>query len=229
MNPRCMIATLLLILIPMPAPAADVYGGTRKAIDLGEYQGFVLEPPKPGPEGSRPWVWYAPVLGTNPSPNTGWMLRQLIDSGFYVAGVNVGESQGNPAGRKGYSKFYDRVVKEFKLEPKARLLGQSRGGLMVYNWAVENSDKVQCIAGIYAVCDLRSYPKLPNAAKAYGMALAEMEKALPQHNPVDRLEPLAKAKIPILLVHGDADKAVPLETNSQALHDRYRCSAGRSS
>jgi dipeptidyl aminopeptidase/acylaminoacyl peptidase len=226
MNSRLMIALLLSILVPTRSPAADVFGGTRKAVDLGEYQGFVLEPPKPGPEGSRPWVWYAPVLGTNPSPNTAWMFRQLIDSGFYIVGVNVGESQGNPAGRKGYSLFYNQVVREFKLEPKARMLGQSRGGLMVYNWAAENPDKVQCIAGIYPACDLRSYPKLPNAAKAYGLSLAEMEESLPQHNPIDRLEPLARAKIPILHVHGDADRAVPIDKNSQALHDRYRALGG---
>ncbi len=43
-----------------------MYGGKQRAVDLGEYKGFVLEPPKPGPEGTRPWVWYAPVLGNNP-------------------------------------------------------------------------------------------------------------------------------------------------------------------
>lgn len=210
-----------LLLLPGIASGQDVYGGKRKAIDLGEYKGFVLEPPKPGPEGRRPWIWYAPALGNNPGKQTEWMFRQLFDAGFYVVGVNVGESMGNPAGRKGFSQFYDHVVREFKLEPKARLLAQSRGGLMLYNWAAENPDKVQCIAGIYPVCDLRSYPKLPRAAEAYGMTVAELEKALPQHNPVDRLEPLAKAKIPILHVHGDVDKLVPLDKNSQALCDRY--------
>lgn len=53
------------------------------------------------------------------------------------------------------------------------------------------------------------------------MTVAELEKALPQHNPIDRLEPLAKARVPILHIHGDADKLVPLDKNSQVLHDRY--------
>lgn len=227
MKPYQSIAILLALLSSAPAPAQEIYGGKRHAVDLGEFKGFVLEPSKPGEAGKRPWIWYAPVLGNNPGKQTEWMFRQLFDAGFYVAGVNVGESMGNPAGRKGYSKFYDRIVREFNLEPKARLLAQSRGGLMLYNWAAENPEKVRCIAGIYPVCDLRSYPRLPRAAEAYGMSEAELEKVLPLHNPIDRLEPLAKSRIPILHVHGDVDKLVPLEKNSQVVQDRYRALGGQ--
>ena len=76
----------------------------------------------------------------------------------------MGESYGSPAGRKTFSEFHAHVVREHKLETKARLLAQSRGGLMLYNWAAENPEKVRCIAGIYPVCDLRSYPGLSKAA-----------------------------------------------------------------
>jgi pimeloyl-ACP methyl ester carboxylesterase len=154
------------------------------------------------------------------------VLRKLLDRGFYVCGVDVGESYGSPAGRKLYSEFHQHVVGVYKLEPKARLLAQSRGGLMLYNWAVENPDRVQCIVGIYPVCDLRSYPGLQNAAAAYGMTPAELEKQLKQHNPIDRLEPLAKARVPILHIHGDADMVVPLGKNSQVVLDRYTALGG---
>ena len=40
---------------------------------------------------------------------------------------------------------------------------------MLYNWAVENLEAVACIAGIYSVCDLRSYPGLDKACRAYGL------------------------------------------------------------
>lgn len=226
MNSPSLFALVVLVALTPLARGQDVYGGKRHGIELGELKGFVLVPPNPGPAGARPWIWYAPVLGTNPSPNVEWMLRQLIADGFYVAGVNVGESMGNPAGRKGYSQFYEHIVQEFKLEPKTRFIAQSRGGLMAYNWAVENPDKVRCIAGIYAVGDLRSYPKVPKAAEAYGLSMEEMEKVLRQHNPVDRLEPLAKAQVPILHIHGNADKLVPLEMNSQVIHDRYKALGG---
>ena len=102
------------------------------------------------------------------------------------------------------------------------LLPQSRGGLMLYNWAVENPSRVACIAGIYTVCDLRSYPGLERACGAYNMSAAELQAHLGEHNPIDRLGPLAKAAVPILHVHGDADTVVPLEKNSGELQRRYR-------
>jgi predicted esterase len=49
-----------------------------------------------------------------------------------------------------------------------------------------------------------------------------LRKALAEHNPIERLEPLAKAKIPILHLHGNADTLVPLERNSAELARRYR-------
>lgn len=96
MNSRTIIVLSLLLLLPAKGTGQDVYGGQRRAIDLGAYKGFILEPPKPGPEGTRPWVWYAPVLGNNPGKQTAWMLRQLFEAGFFVAGVNVGESITGP-------------------------------------------------------------------------------------------------------------------------------------
>jgi len=55
---------------------------------------------------------------------------------------------------------------------------------------------------------------------------AELDAQLAKHNPVERLAPIAKAKIPILHIHGDSDKVVPIEKNSQAIRDRYRALGG---
>jgi pimeloyl-ACP methyl ester carboxylesterase len=214
------ILGLSCVLVAARGIAADEqFGAQRTTIDIGKHKGFILQPARPAKE--RPWIWYAPTIGSHPNQGNEWVLRKLLDAGFYVCGINVGESYGSPAGRKVYSDFFQHVVREYKLEHKARLLAQSRGGLMLYNWAAENPDKVRCIVGIYPVCDLRSYPGLTNAAGAYGMTPAELEKQLSQHNPIDRLEPLAKVKVPILHIHGDADTVVPLEKNSQVMMDRY--------
>jgi dipeptidyl aminopeptidase/acylaminoacyl peptidase len=221
------LAICVSLLRPSHAAAVDVFGGTFHAVQAGDTQGFVIAPKNPGPEGTRPWIWYAPILGNGPSKNIEWMSRQLIERGFYLVGCNVGESMGNPAGRKGYSQFYDAIVAEYKLDSKACLLAQSRGGLMLYNWAAENADKVRSITGIYTVCDLRSYPRLERAAQAYGTTPAELEKHLAEHNPIDRLEPLAKAGIPILHIHGDVDKLVPLENNSVEVRARYQKLGGK--
>ena len=204
----------------------EQYGVKRISIDIGKRKGFLLVPNKQAKDGSRPWVWYAPTIGSHPNKSNEWVLKQLLDRGFYVGGVNVGESYGSPAGRKAFSSFHQHVVRQYKLDRKAGLLAQSRGGLMLYNWATENPDKVRCIVGIYPVCDLRSYPGLKRAALAYGMTAEELEKQLAEHNPIERLKPLAKAGIPILHIHGNADRVVPLEKNSQVVHDRYHALGG---
>lgn len=210
-----------------PGKADEHYGARRTVIEIGKFKGFVLEPAKPSAKEACPWAWYAPTIGGYPNQSNEWVLRKLLDRGFFVCGIDVGESYGSPAGSKTYTDFYRHVVREYKLEAKARLIAQSRGGLMMYNWAAQNPEKVQCIVGIYPVCDLRSYPGLKKAAPAYGLTAEELEKQLADHNPTERLKPLAKAGVPILHIHGDADSLVPLKPNSQEIADRYAALGGK--
>jgi len=171
-----------------------------------------------------PWVLYAPTFGTG-LPNErdeGWMISHFLEHGIAIAGVDVGESYGSPKGRDIYSALHAQLVESTpKFSSKACLLARSRGGLMLYSWAADNPDKVACIAGIYPVCDLRSYPGLANASGAFGLTEKELAEQLGKHNPVQRLAGLAEAKIPILHIHGDVDSTVPLESNSAAVAKQY--------
>ena len=97
---------------------------------------------------------------------------------------------------------------------------------MLYCWAVENPEKVKCIAGIYPVCNIASYPGLKRACRAYGMTESELADNLAKHNPVDRLASLAKARVPIFHIHGDVDKVVPLDANSGLVAMRYKDAGG---
>jgi pimeloyl-ACP methyl ester carboxylesterase len=54
----------------------------------------------------------------------------------------------------------------------------------------------------------------------------ELQAKLKDFNPVDRLERLAKAKIPLFAIHGDIDKVVPLEANSGQVKERYTALGG---
>ena len=204
------------------------FGATRIDFPVAEGKGFVILPTKESADGSRPWVWYAPTfIGRHPDKSHIWMFRQLLDRGFYICGIDVGESFGSPKGRKIYGEFYQLAVREYGLAPKACLFAQSRGGLMLYNWAAENPKRVQCIVGIYPVCDIKSYPGLAKACDAYNMSESELRACLGKHNPIDRLAGLASTAVPILHIHGDADKVVPLENNSAELVQRYRSLGGR--
>ena len=175
-----------------------------------------------------PWVMYAPTLRGLPNErDEGWMIQHFLEAGIAIAGINIGESYGSPEGCGIYTKFHKFLTTERGLDQKACLLARSRGGLMLYNWAADNPTKVKCIAGIYPVCDLRSYPGLNRAAPAYGMKADELEKSLKINNPVEKLKPLADAKVPIFHIHGNVDRVVPLKSNSGDVAKRYQRLGGK--
>jgi len=182
---------------------------------------FLILPKKSASGICIPWVWYAPTLKGLPSKAEKWMFDKFLEKGIAIAGVDVGESYGNPEGRAIYSALYKELVDKRGLAEKTCLLARSRGGLMLYNWAAENPNSVACIAGIYPVCNLSSYPGLERACGAYGMTKEQLSAKLARHNPIDRLAALAKAKVPIYHMHGDNDKVVPLDKNSSELKKRY--------
>jgi pimeloyl-ACP methyl ester carboxylesterase len=195
-----------------------------QTLEVKGREAFLIMPDEPSRSASDrriPWVWYAPTLPGLPGDAEVWMFEKFLANGFAIAGVDVGESFGSPEGRAIFTSFYNDLTGSRGLAPKACMLARSRGGLMLYNWAVENPGAVACIAGIYPVCNLKSYPGLGKACGAYDMTEVQLEAALIDHNPIDRLAPLAQAGVPISHIHGDCDTVVPLEDNSGELALRY--------
>ena len=87
----CVAGVSCMLLASRPGVAGEQYGAKRTIIEIGKHKGFVLESAKPAANGGRPWVWYAPTIGSHPNQGNEWVLRQLLDRGFYVCGINVGE------------------------------------------------------------------------------------------------------------------------------------------
>ena len=228
---RCFtIFSLLLVSLPL-LHAADIPTKTLPRSGdvflVRDHIAFVIPPPAKSTDGPIPWVWYAPTLRGLPSDAEKWMFERFTQAGIAIAGMDVGESYGSPAGRALYSALYDELTKRRGFAPKAVLLGRSRGGLMTLSWAADNVDKVAGFAGIYPVCNLASYPGLTNASRAYRMTPQELSTRLTEHNPIDRLASLAKAGVPLFAIHGDSDKTVPLEANSGEMHKRYEALGGK--
>jgi dipeptidyl aminopeptidase/acylaminoacyl peptidase len=212
---------------------SDLYRSEVVELDIDGAPAFVVKPRKERSDGKQPWVWYAPSLRaddgqwTLPTERHAKVVSTLLDQGFYFCGVHVGESYGSPAGRETFTKFYARVVQQFGLSKKACLFPVSRGGLMHYNWAAEHPQCVQCIGAIYPVCDVTDRPGLEKASKAYGIPVEQLAAELDKHNPIERLAPLAAARVPILHLHGDSDNVVPLNRHSAELARRYKRLGGR--
>lgn len=220
--------TFLLFYIKSADAQQQTFGGTRINLLVDGHPGFVIEPALPAKNGTKPWAWYAPTIGDYPNKSNIWLLERLVQHGFWICGIDVGESNGNPAGCEVFSRFYDTLMGLYHLDSKVNLIAQSRGGLMLYNWAEKpgNSLKVSRIACIYPVCDLLSYPGLSKAAIAYGMSPDTFLLHIKEYNPIDRLQSLFEAGVRIFHIHGDNDVVVPLNQNSQVLFDRYKALGG---
>ena len=183
---------------------------------------FVILPKGRSPKADIPWVWYAPTLNGLPAKAEQWMFERFLEQGIAIAGIDVGESYGSPAGRKKYTELYNYLTTSRKFSGKPCLLARSRGGLMLYSWAADNPERVAGIAGIYPVCNIASYPGIDRACGAYEMTAEQLQAELSKHNPIDRLASLAEAKVPIFHIHGDEDKVVPLDDNSALVAKRYQ-------
>jgi pimeloyl-ACP methyl ester carboxylesterase len=212
------------------AANTDLYQGyVRQTFTVDGCQCYLVEPreAKPG----NPWVWKAEFFEAFP----GFELA-MLERGHALAYITVGNTFGCPSALQHWDVFYDEMVGR-GLSGKPVLLGLSRGGLYIYNWAARNTDKVGCLVGDAPVCDFKSWPGgkgLSPGSPAdwqalltcYGFADEAEALAFPG-NPIDNLKPLAEAGIPILHVVGDADEAVPVAENTAIVEARYRALGGR--
>ena len=182
---------------------------------------FILWPDEALRSSPQPWIMYAPTLPAYPDSHEKWMHEQFTAAGIAVAGIDVGEAYGSPRGRILFDALYQELTQSRGFAKKVCLLGRSRGGLWVTSWAIHNPEKVTGIVGVYPVFDLLAYPGLERAAPAYGLSVNELQQSLLEHNPIAKIDVLARARVPICIIHGDEDKVVPLQENSAKLMEQY--------
>ena len=170
----------------------------------------------------NPWIWRPAFFGAFASVD-----EELLRRGFHVAYYDLTHLYGSPRARKSGTDFYWNMVRMYGLSPKVTLEGFSRGGLFAYNWAADHPDKVACIYVDAPVCNVFSWPgRSPENAGLWKGLLEEWGLTDDQMNsfsgnPIDRLKPLADARIPVICVCGDSDKVVPFSENSAIVRQRY--------
>jgi pimeloyl-ACP methyl ester carboxylesterase/lysophospholipase L1-like esterase len=211
-----------------PGRASQWHGHARHDFEVDGRKCIIVVPKfrRPG----SPWVWRARFFGHQPQADVALLRR-----GYHVAYCDVAGLFGSPTAVGHWNAFYKLLTERHHLASKPALEGMSRGGLIIYNWAAANPDKVACIYGDAPVCDFKSWPGGHGAGKgsssawkkclaAYGLT---DEAALRyDKNPVDNLAPLAEAKIPLLHVIGAADRVVPPAENSTLIAKRYAALGG---
>lgn len=174
----------------------------------------------------KPWVWRARFWGHEPQTDIA-----LLERGFHIAYCDVADLFGAPVAVKRWNQFY-ALMQERGFSSRPALEGMSRGGLIVYNWAAQNPDKVACVYADAPVLDLKSWPLNrkneelnKSLCKAYGFkSIAEVETF--KGNPVDLCKTLAAAGFPMLHVCGEVDDVVPVSENTNVFEKRIKDNNG---
>lgn len=213
------IPTETASITPQPFPGQkSLFSGT---FDMYKDGGNIVVVPKQAAKG-KPWVWRARFWRHEPQFDVA-----MLQAGYHIVYCDVGGLLGNPTAVERWNEYYRWLTVEHGFAKKVVLEGMSRGGLIIYNWAIANPGQVAAIYGDAPVMDLRSWPgfKSKGVHRAYSF---EDEAAFNAFtgNPVDNLAPLAQAKIPIIHVVGDKDTTVPVAENTAIAETRYKQMGG---
>jgi pimeloyl-ACP methyl ester carboxylesterase len=213
---------------PFPGERSDWKGFARYDFEFADRKVTVVAPARKA--AGTPWLWRGEFFGAFPSVD-----EALLKRGWHVVYIACPNTFGSPDTMERWGRLYRELTGRYKFSRRPVLLGMSRGGLYVYNWAAAHPDRVGLIYGDAPVCDVKSWPGgkgkgkgSPNDwalfQKVYGLT---EEQALGwKHNPIDILAPIAEARIPIIHVVGDADDIVPHPENTLELKKRYEALGG---
>ena len=215
--------------IDLPGTQSEFHSYARYDFQLNGRDCIIVAPTVAAPD--NPWVWRARFFGHEPQLDVA-----LLGQGYHVAYVDVSGLFGSPQAVNIWDEFYTHVTSKYNFNPKPVLEGMSRGGLIIFNWAKQNPLRVACIYADAPVCDIKSWPGGKGSGigsepawrqclQAYDLTETEaLDDQLPRSrcNPIDGLDKLANAQVPIICVVGDADDVVPVDENTSILEARYQ-------
>jgi len=188
----------------------------------------IVFPKKPNDD--RLWIWRARFWGHEPQTDIA-----LLEKGFHVVYIDVAGLFGNNEAVEIWANFYKYIVEKHNLNQKTVLEGMSRGGLIIYNWAAQNTDKVFCIYADAPVCDIKSWPgglysgmgSEQNWQECLNVYSLDKESVLDfEGMPLYTAVKVAEAKIPVLHVCGASDKVVPYAENTAKLEEKFKAAGG---
>lgn len=182
---------------------------------------YIVKPQHAAP--GNPWVWRARFPGFHTQADV-----ILLRRGFHIAFLDTNGLLGSAAAMEDWDKFYKHAT-ELGLAKRVALEGVSRGGLFVYGFASRWPERVSCLYADTPVCDVRSWP----GGFGNGKGAPSEWKACLQHyqlteatakefkgSPIDQLQRIAEAKLPILHIVSLSDTIVPPDENTFVMRNR---------
>jgi pimeloyl-ACP methyl ester carboxylesterase len=177
------------------------------------------------PAAGKPWIWRTEFFEHEPQADLA-----LLERGWHVAYVNAQDMYGAPRAIAIFDGYYELVTQRYGLARRVVLEGLSRGGLYAFNYAVTHPERVAALYLDAPVLNVHSWPgrnkDTPAGAKlwrelreSYGLSVEAAQNF--KDSPIDHIDVVARAGVPILLISGDADEAVPFTENGAILKQRY--------
>lgn len=207
---------------------SNFYGFVQHDFQFNGLNCKIVEPKRVA-EG-KPWVLRARFFGHEPQTDVA-----LLERGFHIAYCDVANLYGNDEAVQRWDAFYE-FMQNSGFSKKVVLEGMSRGGLIVYNWAAKNTDKVACVYADAPVLDGTSWPGGKGKGKGSPSDWARFKEVYNivsedglshfQGNPIHHTEAIAKAGFPMLHVCGEADTVVPVDENTRPFEQHIKLLGG---
>jgi pimeloyl-ACP methyl ester carboxylesterase len=198
-------------------------GYNRYDFYLNGREAILIEPEEAA--AGRPWIWRAEFFDAFAQVD-----MAMLSKGWHLAYFKMSDMYGCPEAVALMHEFHDCLMNNFSLKLKTVLLGFSRGGLYAFNYTETYTEKVGAIYLDAPVLDIKSWP----AGKGKGVGAPEQWKECREiynikdedlesfkGSPIDKINKVAEAKIPIIMIAGDADEVVPYEENGAILAKKY--------
>ncbi|MDF2726246.1 MAG: hypothetical protein K0Q59_5924, partial [Paenibacillus sp.] len=177
------------------------------------------------PAKGNPWVWRAEFLFAFDQAD-----RALLARGWHIAYCRISNQYGCPYAVEQMNAFKQQLVQTYGLASQASLFGFSRGGLYACNYAAAYPHDVSSLYLDAPVLNIASWPGGKGTGKGAAVewedckavyGIDEAGVGAFSGNPLHRVDSLVAARIPVMLVAGDADESVPYGENGEIFAKRY--------
>lgn len=161
-----------------------------------------------------------------------WAEIPLLQRGFHVCYIRNKNRFGINEDLDRKARFIRYVQQTYKLQDKCVPVGMSCGGLVAVKLAARYPEMISCMYLDAPVINYMSWPCGFGIARNVPKDHTEIMGALGLNDigevlayremPLDKLSALVANKIPVVMVSGDSDQAVPYCENGRFLERAYR-------
>ncbi len=206
--------------IPEAWPVDEWHGFRRHHFTVDGFHAWIVEP-KSTPADDGRWSWCT-VWPDAFVDRVG--IELLLSNGYHHGHIDAFSTRANPKGIEAMGHFQDMMV-SMGLAPKANLIGMSWGGYFSLRYAEENPQRIAAIYLDAPVCNAADpHPsaaeRVAEIAACYGLTVEQLKTS--PLNPLNRLEVLVNAKIPMLCATGETDQSVDVNTNINLVEARMK-------